>query len=412
MDNELEKEQTPAAAGQENAEAGQNIPTEQEPSAAPEPSAVQPQPSEPEIKTEEPETEAVSATVQSEILGTQTEISRLQSTLPPTEPAEKKNSLWFFILLAAFCISAFCGVYLTMQPPSSCGAQPVAEEKASFSFSSKPKNGPAGIAWIKVRGVISEEDDSNNPFSRPSGASYISKRIREAAKSDRVKAIVLDINSPGGTVASVQDIYSEIVKAKEQGKKVVALFRDVAASGAFYIAMAADQIVAEPGTITGSVGVIMQAGNVSKLFDKIGIEVSPITSGKYKDIGSAYREMTPAERAILQDMVNDTYSQFFKVVQKGRPGVKPVDLDEYTDGRVFTGQRAFELGFIDKLGGEETARLLAGELVGISDPKIISQKSESLRDFFSALGSSADSKALTKQLQTLSTPSVAYLWVF
>ena len=262
-----------------------------------------------------------------------------------------------------------------------------------------------------MRGVISEED-SNSPFSLPSGASSISKRIREAAKSDRVKAIVLDINSPGGTVASVQDIYSEILKAKEQGKKVVALFRDVAASGAFYIAMAADQIVAEPGTITGSVGVIMQAGNVTKLFDKIGIEVNPITSGKYKDIGSAYREMTPAERAILQDMVNDTYTQFYNVVKEGRLGVKPEVLNEYTDGRVFTGKRAFELGFIDKLGGEETARLLAGELVGLQDPKIISQKSEGLRDLLSAFSSSAESKALSKQLQTLSTPSVSYLWVF
>ena len=328
----------------------------------------------------------------------------------PLAQEEKKNSLWFFVLLIAFCISAVCGIYLTMQPGAVCAAHS-SQEKISFSFSSKPKNNPPGIAWIKVRGVISEED-SNSPFSLPSGASSISKRIREAAKSDRVKAIVLDINSPGGTVASVQDIYSEILKAKEQGKKVVALFRDVAASGAFYIAMAADQIVAEPGTITGSVGVIMQAGNVTKLFDKIGIEVNPITSGKYKDIGSAYREMTPAERAILQDMVNDTYTQFYNVVKEGRLGVKPEVLNEYTDGRVFTGKRAFELGFIDKLGGEETARLLAGELVGLQDPKIISQKSEGLRDLLSAFSSSAESKALSKQLQTLSTPSVSYLWVF
>lgn len=327
------------------------------------------------------------------------------STLPP----EKKNNFWFFLLLVAFCVSAVCGVYLTMQPAAVCNES--SHNKKSFSISSKSKSGTPGIAWIKVRGVISEEDNSG-PFSLPSGASYISKRIREAAKNTRVKAIVLDINSPGGTVASVQDIYSEILQAKEQGKKVVALFRDVAASGAFYIAMAADQIVAEPGTITGSVGVIMQAGNVTKLFDKIGIEVNPITSGKYKDIGSAYREMSPAERAILQDMVNDTYHQFFRAVQTGRPSVKPEVLNEYTDGRVFTGQRAFELGFIDKLGGEETARLLAGELAGIKDPKIILQKNEGLRELFSSFGSAAETKTLSKQLQTLSTPTVSYLWVF
>ena len=241
--------------------------------------------------------------------------------------------------------------------------------------------------------------------------SYISKRIREAAKEDKVKAIVLDINSPGGTVASVQDIYSEILQAKEKGKKVVALFRDVAASGAFYIAMAADKIVAEPGTITGSVGVIMQAGNVSKLFDKIGIDVTPITSGQHKDIGSAYREMTPEEKAILQDMVNDTYSQFFNVVRKGRPEVKPADLVTYTDGRVFTGNQAFKLGFIDKLGGEETARLLAGELAGLKDPKIITQKGDGLRDLIFSFSAGAESKVLTKQLQSISTPRMSYLWV-
>ena len=126
----------------------------------------------------------------------------------------------------------------------------------------------------------------------------------------------------------MQDIYSEILSAKEQGKKVVALFRDVAASGAFYIAMAADKIVAEPGTITGSVGVIMQAGNVVGLFDKLGIQVTPITSGKYKDMGSAYRPMTEAEKALLQDMVNEEDSQLVDVVKEGRPKVTPEDWEE------------------------------------------------------------------------------------
>jgi protease-4 len=305
-------------------------------------------------------------------------------------------------------VSALCGVYLTVHPGAACHVKK--SGSTVVSTSSKSKSGE-GIAWIKVRGVIAEEDSANS-WGRPTGASYISKRIREAAKDERIKAIVLDINSPGGTVASVQDIYSEILKAKEQGKKVVALFRDVAASGAFYIAMAADQIVAEPGTITGSVGVIMQAGNVVGLFDKLGIKVTPITSGKYKDIGSAYRPMTEEEKALLQDMVNDTYSQFLEAVKTGRPNVKVVDLTEYTDGRVFTGQRAFELGFIDKLGGEETARALAGELAGLKDPKIISKKGDGLRELIFSFGSNMESKNLSKQLESISTPRVSYLWVF
>lgn len=141
------------------------------------------------------------------------------------------------------------------------------------------------------------------------------------------------------------------------------------------------------------------------------MKVTPITSGKYKDMGSAFRPMSDAEKAILQDMVNDTYTQFFAAVKAGRPNVKPEDLTEYTDGRVFTGQRAFNLGFVDKLGGEEEARLLAGELAGLKDPKIITQRPDSLRELIFSFGSTMENQTLAKQLQTLSTPSVSYLWV-
>lgn len=330
------------------------------------------------------------------------------------------HGIWASLLLFTFTVSACCGLYLTVKPFPACenektAAQETADdETASAKIAEalkKSRPSKTGIAWIKVRGVIAQ-DNSSGPFSRPTGAGAIAKRIRDAAEDKNVKAIVLDINSPGGTVASVQNIYSELLKAKENGKKIVALFRDVAASGGFYIAMAADKIVAEPGTITGSVGVIMQTSNVEGLFGKIGVKVTPITSGKYKDMGSAYRPMTDAEKAILQDMVNDTYTQFFAAVKAGRPNVTPENLTEYTDGRVFTGQRAFNLGFIDKLGGEEEARLLAGELAGIKDPKIINQRpSDGIRELIFSFGSSMENQSLAKQLQSLATPSVSYLWV-
>ena len=337
----------------------------------------------------------------------------------PQEPNEKKpadkhavHGIWAVLLLAVFAVSAVCGVYLTVKPVAKCTPAKSAEKeegtsKLAAAFSRA--KGEKGIAWIKVRGVIAQ-DNNSSAFSRPSGASSIAKKIREAGQDDNVQAIVLDINSPGGTVASVQNIYSEILKAKEK-KKVVALFRDVAASGGFYIAMAADKIVAEPGTITGSVGVIMQTSNVEGLFDKIGVKVTPITSGKYKDMGSSFRPMSDAEKAILQDMVNDTYTQFFAAVKAGRPNVKPEDLAEYTDGRVFTGQRAYNLGFVDKLGGEEDARLLAGELAGLKDPKVITSRPDGLRELIFSFGSSMENQTLAKQLQTLATPSVSYLWV-
>ena len=342
-----------------------------------------------------------------------------QQTSQQEEVFEKTDSrspifsgnFWHGCLLILFLVSAVCGIYLTVKPGMKCSSKTKEGKSVSSSvMSSLATKGGGNVAWIKVRGVIAT-DNSSSPFSRPQGAGAIAKKIREAGKDKDVKAIVLDINSPGGTVAAVQNIYSEILKAKKEGKKVVALFRDVAASGGFYIAMAADKIVAEPGTITGSVGVIMQTGNVEGLFEKIGVKMIPITSGKYKDIGSMYRPMTDAEKALLQDMVDDTYTQFFAAVKAGRPNVTQANLAEYTDGRVFTGQRAYNLGFVDKLGGEEEAVQLAGELAGLKDPKIISSKSDNLRELIFSFGSSVESKSLMDQLQAMASPSVAYLWV-
>ena len=336
---------------------------------------------------------------------------------PVEQPAQSKLStgdsrtFWQGVLVVLFLFSSICGLYLTVKPGMKCEKTASKEKSMTATLSNlSTKGDKPSVAWIKVRGVIAT-DNSSSPFSRPQGAGAIAKKVREASEDKEVKAIVLDINSPGGTVAAVQNIYSEILKAKKSGKKVVALFRDVAASGGFYIAMAADKIVAEPGTITGSVGVIMQTSNVEGLFDKIGVKMVPITSGKYKDMGSAYRPMTDAEKALLQDMVDDTYTQFFAAVKAGRPNVSESDLTEYTDGRVFTGQRAYNLGFVDKLGGEDEALQLAGELAGIKDPKIISSKSDNLRDFIFSFGSSVEGNSLVKQLESLATPSVSYLWV-
>lgn len=326
------------------------------------------------------------------------------------EKKDKKYALniWAALLLVMFTLSALCGLFLTLKPivPQE---QEITKEEENSTLTTLTSSNKTGVAWIKIYGVIAQEGDSG-PFSRQQGASSIAKKIREAGKDKNVKAIVLDINSPGGTVASVQNIYSEILKAKEN-KKVVALFRDVAASGGFYVAMAADKIIAEPGTITGSVGVIMQTSNLEGLFNKIGVKMVPITSGKYKDIGSAYRPMSDEEKALLQDMVNDTYSQFFAAVKAGRPQVKEDVLREYTDGRIFTGQRAYNLGFIDQLGGEDDALKLAGELAGLENPKILSTKSDNLKEFIFSFGSSLDNKAFVKQIQSLATPSVSYLWI-
>ena len=224
---------------------------------------------------------------------------------------------------------------------------------------------------------------------------------------------MLDINSPGGTVAAVQDIYNSILFFKSKGKPVVALFRDVAASGGFYVAMAADKIVAQPGTMTGSIGVIMQANNIEGLFDKLGIKVTPVKSGKHKDIGSAYRPMTEEEAALLQEMINETYQQFYQAVRQGRPSVDEQMLPIYADGRVFTGARAKEIGMIDALGGEETAQALLSELTGIKDIKLVSVRPNNFMDLIYMSGASMENKlGLSSKIEDFTTPKVSYLWTY
>ena len=265
---------------------------------------------------------------------------------------------------------------------------------------------------MKVRGVIQESGESGF-MSRQNSASSIAKKIRDLADKKEVKALLLDINSPGGTVASVQDIYNAILFFKSKKKPVVALFRDVAASGGFYIAMAADRIVAQPGTMTGSIGVIMQANNVEGLFDKLGIKVMPVKSGKHKDIGSAYRPMTEEEVALLQEMINETYQQFFQAVQKGRPNVNAEMLPIYADGRVFTGARAKEIGLIDALGGEETAREHLAELTGVKDIKLITPRPNNFMEMLYMGGASMESRlGLASKIEDFTTPKVSYLWAY
>jgi len=313
------------------------------------------------------------------------------------------------IFVFSFVISMLSGLYLILSGGLKQASKPAVEADSSDSssilkFSSRQNN----VAVIKIRGVIEEGSDSG--FGSKVSASSIAKRIRTLADKKEIKGLLLDINSPGGTVASVQDIYNSILYFKSKKKPVVALMRDVAASGGFYVAMAADKIVAQPGTITGSIGVIMEGANVEGLMQKLGIKVQPIKSGAHKDIGSAFRPMTPEEALLLQQMIDDTYQQFFGVVAANRKAVNPDNLKNYADGRVFTGSQAKALGLIDDLGGEEKAKDYFVK-AGIKDPKFVGTGINSLMDLL-MLSSGMDSKLGLNKLQEAASPKVYYLWTY
>lgn len=231
---------------------------------------------------------------------------------------------------------------------------------------------PADTAVISIYGPIRISGDSG-PFDFR-GADRTVRELRRVRSMPGIKAVVLRINSPGGSVAATQEIYDEVMQLRKAGKKVVASFGDVAASGGYYVASAADKIVANPGTITGSIGVILQVGNTEELFRKIGLKVEIVKSGAHKDMGSPTRPLTPQERALLQSLVSDAYGQFTDAIVKGR-GMEKAKVLALADGRIFTGAQAQEVGLVDALGNREEALTLARKLAGLEgEPKILDER--------------------------------------
>ncbi|MCD6570934.1 MAG: signal peptide peptidase SppA [Deltaproteobacteria bacterium] len=192
--------------------------------------------------------------------------------------------------------------------------------------------------------------------------SYI-ETIDKYKDDNSIKAIVVRIDSPGGKVGSSQEIYSALVKLKEK-KPVVVSMASIAASGGYYIACASDTIIALPGTLTGSIGVIAEFIDVSEGLQKLGVKAESITSGKMKDAGSPFRHMTDKERAYFESMVKDVYEQFIEVVSASRK-LSMSEIRHLSDGRAFTGRQAYELGLIDMLGGLNDAIDKAKELSGL-----------------------------------------------
>jgi protease IV len=189
------------------------------------------------------------------------------------------------------------------------------------------------------------------------------KELADFADSDTIKAIVVRVDSPGGAVGPSQEIYEAVRKLRDK-KHVVISMGSIAASGGFYIACAGEKIFANPGTLTGSIGVIFTFYNVQGLLKWAGIQASPLTAGKMKDAGSPYREMTPEERAYFRTVLDDVHEQFIQAVADGR-GLTVEQVKPVADGRIFTGRQAKELKLVDSLGGLADAVAEAGKLGGI-----------------------------------------------
>lgn len=206
------------------------------------------------------------------------------------------------------------------------------------------------VGIIRIEGAITG-DASSGWSSTETSTDEVLAAIREAASRDDIKAVVLRINSPGGSAVAAQEIGIELDKLRAKGKPVITSMGDTCASGGYWIACSTDYIMANSTTMTGSIGVIMQLTNLEGLFGKLGISQEAIKSGEYKDIGSSSRQLKPEERQLLQDMVQDSYQQFVDQVAKGRQGrIDQAKLLSIADGRVLTGKQAQAYGLVDGLG--------------------------------------------------------------
>jgi protease-4 len=227
------------------------------------------------------------------------------------------------------------------------------------------------IAVVPVEGTIAPADNTvggTQPTTTPEG---LADALRQAGQDTSVVAVVLEINSPGGGVTAGDEMHQSILDFKKNtGKPVVVSMGDTAASGGYYISTAADRIVANETTLTGSLGVIIPLNNYAEAADKYGIKQVVIKSGKYKDMGSAFREMTPDEREIFQTIVNQDYAEFVDVISEGRD-IPEDRVREIADGRVYSGSQAKDLGLVDSFGSLDEASAIAGRLAGERDTTVV-----------------------------------------
>ncbi|MDI6894210.1 MAG: signal peptide peptidase SppA [Bacillota bacterium] len=224
------------------------------------------------------------------------------------------------------------------------------------------------VGLVFLEGIITTGSSGSRLLGAVLGSDSVLVELRKAREDPATRAVVLRINSPGGSAAGSQEIAREVQRLREADKVVVTSMGDVAASGAYWVASATEHIMADPGSLTGSIGVIMEVQNLEGLYGKLGIRYETIKSGPHKDMGSPARPLDPEERAILQGMVDDIFQQFVDAVVQGRAGkmTRPQVL-ALADGRVFTGRQALQNGLVDELGNLRDSIQKAADLAGIGE---------------------------------------------
>jgi protease-4 len=298
--------------------------------------------------------------------------------MPKDMSGNKRPILTVFVILGIIVL--FLGMVLTVV---------LSLSGSRFSLSLRER-----IGVIPIEGPITESQQ-------------IIKQLVDFKKDERIKAIILRVNSPGGGVAPSQEIYREVRKTLPT-KKVVASMGSVAASGGYYIASAADKIVANPGTLTGSIGVIMEFVQLEDLLKKLGIGMEVLKSGEFKDIGSPHRRMSEREKELIRNLILEIKGQFVEAVAQGR-NISVEKVQEIADGRILSGAQSKELGLVDQLGNFEDAVDLAKSMVGIKGEVTLVYPKRTRAALWDLILHDA-SLALVKTVRNILIPRIEYRW--
>lgn len=275
--------------------------------------------------------------------------------------------------------------------------------------------GDAKILMLELGGTLSTRGEAGRfgIGGRESIVARVREQLERAVHDDEIKALLLRIDSPGGTVIASEILYREILRfKKEKDVPVVAQFMGVAASGGYYVAMAADEVRAYPSAITGSIGVIMAGVNVAGLLDKVGVANQSLTTGAFKDAGSPLRPMRPEESAQLQTILEDLFETFLDVVETGRPELDRPAIEKLADGRIYSAKQAQEAGLVDALGDLPEAVAATLERASLDEARLViyHRGNEARENLFSGEAQSPAPGGLLELVQGAGRPAFLYMW--
>lgn len=351
--------------------------------------------------------------------GTETAVSppASQPTAPAPQPQiievhakdNGRSPMWILLAVSVGFLLPICACgFMTLISFASLGTVMAAAPATGPTITSSGFGD--AVAIVRVEGTIIDSDDTE--FSTDATSGVVITDLEAAADNELVKAIVLRVNSPGGTVTGSAQIYEAILEIE---KPVIVSMAGTAASGGYYVSAPADYIFARPDTTTGSLGVILTLYNVTELGEKIGVSIESITSGPNKSIGSPWEDLTPEQRDILDEYVDESYEEFVRVIADGR-GMSKEEVYPLADGRIYSGRQALEINLVDELGDLDDAIAKAADLGGIvGEPNIIEyERIPSFEDLllgFSSQIGKTDAQRVTEAFDTLSAPTLEYRYV-